>query len=291
VYLNGAILGLTKKDIDLRFDEIVAFAGLDKFIDTAVKNYSSGMYVKLGFSVAINVDPDVLLIDEVLAVGDEAFQRKCSEKFTQLREAGKTIVIVSHGLSMVRSMCDRAIWLEHGKVRGMGRAGDVIDAYLGTVHNEHRDGEETRWGSGEAVIERVELLGSDGQPIDRTRTGDKLTVRVRYRVSEPVRDPVFSVVVYTADGHVVTAPNTNEAGIEIETLEGRGHVDLAVDSLMLLPGLFDISAAITDRTLLHHFDNRHRVIRFEVDPGTPHETYGGVMSLNGEWRITVDEPG
>ncbi|MGH8890340.1 MAG: ABC transporter ATP-binding protein, partial [Acidothermaceae bacterium] len=112
VYLNGSILGLSKKQIDAKFDEIVDFAGLEKFIDTPVKNYSSGMYVRLGFSVAINVDPDVLLVDEVLAVGDENFQRKCSEKFADLRASGKTIVLVSHGLDTVRTMCERAAWLE-----------------------------------------------------------------------------------------------------------------------------------------------------------------------------------
>ena len=134
VYLNGAILGLTKREIDRKFDDIVGFAGLERFIDSPVKNYSSGMYVRLGFSVAINVDPDVLLIDEVLAVGDEEFQRKCLERVNDLRSAGKTIVVVTHSLTTVRSLCDEAIWLEQGVVREAGKADAVADAYLGTVH-------------------------------------------------------------------------------------------------------------------------------------------------------------
>ena len=121
VYLNGSILGMTKREIEQKFDEIVGFAGLERFIDMPVKNYSSGMYVRLGFSVAINVDPDILLVDEVLAVGDEEFQRKCLERVADLREAGKTIVVVTHALGTVRNLCDEAIWLENGVMRDRAR--------------------------------------------------------------------------------------------------------------------------------------------------------------------------
>ena len=161
VYLNGTILGLSKKAIDRKFDDIVGFAGLETFIDTPVKNYSSGMYVRLGFSVAINVDPDVLLVDEVLAVGDENFQRKCSEKFAELRREGKTIVIVSHGLESVRRMCERVAWLDHGILQKIGDTGEVVDSYIDEVHVDRQadvGGSGSRWGSGEARIEQVEML-------------------------------------------------------------------------------------------------------------------------------------
>src|SRR3954465_14677836 len=138
VYLNGSILGLSTAQIDARFDEIVDFAGLGQFIDTPVKNYSSGMYVRLGFSVAINVDPDVLLVDEVLAVGDEQFQRKCNEKFAELRSQNKTIVVVSHGLGLMRTICDELAWLEHGRVRQVGPSGDVIDKYVAEVQTDRQ---------------------------------------------------------------------------------------------------------------------------------------------------------
>ena len=134
VYLNGSILGLSTKEIDRRFDDIVEFAGLHRFIDSAVKNYSSGMYVRLGFSVAIHVDPDILLVDEVLAVGDEQFQTKCAEKFAELRSQGKTIVLVSHSLGAIRSMCENVVWLEHGRIHEMGDAGDVVDSYVRKMH-------------------------------------------------------------------------------------------------------------------------------------------------------------
>ncbi|HEY5156265.1 MAG TPA: ABC transporter ATP-binding protein, partial [Acidimicrobiales bacterium] len=157
IYLNGAILGLGSKDIDRKYDEIVEFAGLERFIDTPVKNYSSGMYVRLGFSVAINVEPDVLLVDEVLAVGDEQFQRKCNEKFAELRAQDKTIVVVSHALGLMRTICDQLAWFEHGHLRMSGDAGDVIDRYVAEVQTDRREGEgddAPRWGSGEAVIEQ-----------------------------------------------------------------------------------------------------------------------------------------
>ena len=154
VYLNGAILGMSKRQLEERFDEIVEFAGLEEFIDSPVKNYSSGMYVRLGFSVAINVDPDILLVDEVLAVGDEAFQRKCSEKFADLKESGKTIVVVSHALGTMRTLCDQLALLEHGNLIAVGPSGEVVETYLGDVHSDHAaDGEHgTRWGSGEGQI-------------------------------------------------------------------------------------------------------------------------------------------
>ena len=287
VHLNGSILGLKRRELDRKFDEIVAFAGLERFIDTPVKSYSSGMYVRLGFSVAINVDPDVLLIDEVLAVGDEQFQRRCSEKFAELKDQGKTVVIVSHSLGSVRSLCDRAAWLEHGVLREVGPAGAVIDGYIDEVHEDREQvaGAGSRWGSGEARIERIELLDAAGRPVDRVHTGDPVTIRLHYAFEERIPKPVFGLAIHTVDGVHVTGPNTREAGCVPDALEGAGHVDLRVAGLLLLPGTYDVSAAVTDFATLHTFDFRHHAFRFDVDPGHPHETYGGIMSLNGAWKV------
>jgi len=179
IFLNGSILGLSKKHIESKFDEIVDFAGLDRFIDTPVKNYSSGMYVRLGFSVAINVDPDVLLVDEVLAVGDEQFQRKCSEKFADLRARGKTIVIVSHSLSTVRTVCDQAAWLQQGRLRMVGPAPAVIDAYIDEVHTERAaegevgadDGSGTAGGGGRRAPVGDQAKGGSNGSSSSTPTG------------------------------------------------------------------------------------------------------------------------
>lgn len=287
VFLNASILGMAKSEVESKFDEIVEFAGLERFIDTPVKNYSSGMYVRLGFAVAVQADPEVLLIDEVLAVGDEQFQRRCNERLSELRHSGATIVVVSHALGSVRNICDRVAWLEHGRLREIGKTSEVIDGYLDEVEVD-REGppvEGSRWGSGEATIERLELVGADGQTINRFHTGDDIRIRLHYRADEVIPSPVFGVAIHTSEGMHVTGPNTREAGLTVDRLTGRGIVDLAVDRCMLLPGTYDLSAALTDREALHTFDYRHRALRFDVGLGTPHESYGGVLSLGGTWTI------
>lgn len=135
IYLNGSILGMSKKEIDAKYDEIVDFSGVADFIEQPVKNYSSGMYVRLGFSVAINVNPDILIVDEVLAVGDQAFQEKCGKKFEDFKEQGKTVILVSHSMESVRALCDSAAWLAHGEVKEIGPADRIIDDYLGSLQD------------------------------------------------------------------------------------------------------------------------------------------------------------
>jgi ABC-type polysaccharide/polyol phosphate transport system ATPase subunit len=287
VYLNGSILGLSKKQIDKRFDDIVGFAGLERFIDTPVKNYSSGMYVRLGFSVAINVDPDVLLIDEVLAVGDEEFQRKCLERVADLREAGKTIVVVTHSMMTVRSLCDEAVWLENGEMKEYGDANEVADAYLGKVQVDKQAEEEadpeSKWSK--VRITRLELLDARGAPTHQVQTGEAVTFRLHYEAEEPVRNPVFSFSVFTPGGVLVTGPNTLEAKVSVDKIEGAGVVDMQVDRLLLLLGDYDLSAECVNDTVTHSYDRRHRDLRFVVRPGEPHETYGGLVSLDGRWTI------
>ena len=287
VYLNGAILGLSKRELDRRFDDIVGFAGLERFIDSPVKNYSSGMYVRLGFSVAINVDPDVLLIDEVLAVGDEEFQRKCLERVADLRASGRTIVVVTHSMQTVRSLCDRAVWLENGVVREEGEAGEVADAYLGQVQVDIQQAEaadpSSRWS--QLRITQVELLDSRGRPTTRVATGDAVTFRMHYEAAEPVRNPVFSFAITTPDGMLVTGPNTKEAEVFVDKVEGGGTVDLHVPRLLLLLGNYDVTVECTNDSVTHSYHRWSRALRFDVVPGVPHETYGGVVSLDGRFSI------
>ena len=284
VYLNGAILGMSKKQLESKFDEIVEFAGLERFIDSPVKNYSSGMYVRLGFSVAINVDPDILLVDEVLAVGDESFQRKCSEKFAELKEQGKTIVVVSHALGTMRTLCDELALLEHGNLVNVGPAGAVVDEYLGDVHVDHvPDGEHgTRWGSGEVQIADIQIIDASGKAVTSMRTGDEVTFRIHYRADQPLDKPVFAVDIHTLNGQHVTSPNTREGGYTADRIEGEGHVDLHVERLLLVPGMYDVGGSISDYACMHMFDCRHRAFRFDVERGTPQESVG-VVSLGGEW--------
>jgi ABC-type polysaccharide/polyol phosphate transport system ATPase subunit len=286
IFLNGSVLGLSKKQLTQRFDEIVQFAGLEHFIDTPVKNYSSGMYVRLGFSVAINVDPDILLVDEVLAVGDAEFQRKCLEKFDEFREGGKTVVIVSHALEGVRNLADTAAWLEHGVLRRLGKSSEVIDEYLTESHvDRDADGQHgSRWGTGEARIEKFDLVDASGEPVKRVRTGDSVVFRLHYRSNALIVKPVWGLGVYTLDGVWVTGPNTHDIGGLPERLEpgAEGWVDLRVDPLLLLPGTYDVSTWLFNMTGGQSYDVRHRSFRFDVEIGEPREE-NGFVSLGGTW--------
>ncbi len=295
VYLNGSILGLNRRDMDAKFEEIVDFAGLAQFIDMPVKSYSSGMYVRLGFSIAINVNPDVLLVDEILAVGDENFQSKCNEKFAQMRASGKTLVVVSHALPVVRSLCDRVVWLEHGVIQHVGKPADIIDEYTVVAHESldagtHSDDESRpgkgRWGSGEVRVERFEVLDSSGSATTRIRTGDKITFRIHYCTDQVISRPVFGVGIDRIDGVHVCAPNNRDANCVPDFVEGEGYVDMTVDRLLLLPGTYDVTPAVADYQIMHIYDSRMRAFRFEVLPGTPREIdAAAVVSLDGSWEV------
>jgi ABC-type polysaccharide/polyol phosphate transport system ATPase subunit len=292
VFLNGAILGLSQKELRRRFDEIVEFAGIGPFIDEPVKNYSSGMYVRLGFSVAINVDPDVLLVDEVLAVGDEAFQRKCNEKFAELRNHGKTIVVVSHGMSTVQNLCDRAAWFSHGKLMAVGPPNEVIDAYVETVQVDREVDEQgrSRWGSGEGRITNVELLDRAGEPVSRLHGGETVVVRIHYEMHQAIERPVFGLHFKTVDGFVVSGPKSRDVECVPEKLNGTGHVDVTFDELRLLPGTYDITAGLSDYSSLHAYDVRRDIVRFDVERGTFLEE-SGVVALGGQWHIDDHKAG
>ncbi len=261
-----------------------------------MKNYSSGMYVRLGFSVAINVDPDILLVDEVLAVGDEQFQRRCNERFADLRAEGRTIVVVSHSLGSIQAICDQVAWLDDGVLQATGDAAEIVDQYLLQVHQERGGGElhatTGRWGTREVSLDDVEVLGADGSATTRVRTGQRVTFRFHWSAESPVRRPVFTLAVHSLDGTSVTNPNTRDAGLVPEELVGSGHVDLVVDRLPLLPGTYDLSGAITDDAALHVYDHRHRALRFDVEAGSPRESWGGLVTFDGRWELSrpADQP-
>jgi len=291
VYLNGSILGLSRREIHRRLDEIVDFAGIEAFIDQPVKNYSSGMYVRLGFSVAINVNPDVLLVDEVLAVGDASFQQKCMEKFADYRREGRTVVVVSHAMGQLRNFCDEVAWLEHGALKGVGPAGSVVDDYVDTTHEDREVTDtasgttEARWGSGEVRISEVQLLDGLGAETRTFRTGDPVTIRMHYDASMEVVKPVFGIGISTLEGQEVTGPNARDRDEVPDLLDGRGHVDFHVDRLCLLPGTYELTVAVYDYTCQQPIDHRHRIMRFDVIPGFPREGVG-VVTLGGRWSYS-----
>ncbi len=290
VFLNGAILGLSQRELKRRFDDIVGFAGLEQFIDHPVKNYSSGMYARLGFSVMINVDPDVLLIDEVLAVGDEQFQRRCMEKIYEFRTSGKTVVIVSHALGTLRNLCDRAAWIHHGEVAKLGLVNDVVDAYLESTGQGVGSGLVTpdapgRLGSGEIRVERVEILDSTGKSVDRVKTGDDVIFRVWWFCDAPVEQPVIAISVSRTDGVVVAGSSSKVGQLDLGYVSTAGRLDFSVDRLPLLPATFVVRVDVTDKTNAHIYDQHLQAVRFDVSPGLDRGA-DGVVTLGGRWSRT-----
>lgn len=299
IYLNGSILGLGKKEIDEKYAQIVAFSELEKFIDMPVKNYSSGMYVRLGFAVAINVDPDILLIDEVLAVGDEAFQRKCSDKIYDFKNSGKTIVVVSHSLEAVRNLCDRVIWLDHGTVRGEGDARTVVDQYLDEVNKREQEKAQapgqpepefqgTRAGTHEIEITGVRFYDKDGKETTFFKTGDTLRCRIEYNAKMRIEGPVFGVAIFRNDGIHITGPNTKVNGFEIKSVEGLGVIEYQVERLPLLAGTYLFSSAVYDSACLKPFDHHDKMYSFKVMPGGTTET-NGLAVLQNSWSLKGSE--
>jgi ABC-2 type transport system ATP-binding protein len=283
VYLNGAILGLTKKQIDARFDEIVDFSGIEPFIDSPVKNYSSGMYVRLGFAIAINVDPEILLIDEVLAVGDAEFQRRCSDKITEFREEGRTIVVVSHALPSIRSLCSQVALLDHGHLVRVGSAEDVIEGYLGEVADRSAlAGASVHRGSGEVLVERVEVLNGTGTAVSSVRTGAPVVFRVQYCAKRAVDDPVFDLAFHTVSGTHVSSATTRQFALRLQVPAGPGILEYNIDHLPLASGHYDIGITVHDTTMTHHLDLVDRVARFTVEPASARDE-GGVVSFRGSW--------
>ena len=298
VYLNGALIGMGSAEMRRKYDAILDFSELADFIDVPVKHYSSGMFARLAFAVSIHLDPEVLLVDEVLAVGDQAFQRKCLDRIARLQAEGVTIVIVSHSLDTLRTVCSRAIWFDHGHVRADGPADRVIRQYVNQgVDEEARHlidaaaaeaREARRWGSRRVELTDVRLTNAAGEPQAVYATGDPLVMRMDYRANEPVAEAVFGLALFRQDGLHLTGPNTSFAGLKLPPLHGTGTVTYTIPALPFLDGLFHVSAAVHAPGDGEMYDYHDRAYTFRVvnpDDGR-HERYG-VMSAGGAWTHTA----
>lgn len=296
IYLNGAILGMSRKRIDAAMDEIVDFSGLDQFIDVPVKVYSSGMYVRLGFAIAVTLDPEILVIDEIIAVGDEEFQRRCFDHLHKLRRRGVTIVFVTHSMGLVQQLCDGAAWLEHGKLKLIGTASEVVDAYMAEVNaaeserlNQKKpvEAEETSGavhsrGTGEVTIDSVELVDAWGQVRQTAQTGSATTIRLRYSCPKPVNDVVFGLSIVHETGMEIAGPNTKQSGLPPFAISEGGYIDYVLDPLALNAGKYYVHVAAVDRTLLHVYDYWDHARELTVQPG-PGSAPNGLIILDGEW--------
>jgi ABC-type polysaccharide/polyol phosphate transport system ATPase subunit len=281
VYLYGAIMGLTRSRMQKRFDSIVSFAGLEAFIDQPVKHYSSGMYVRLGFAVAVEVDPDILLVDEVLAVGDADFQRKCVARMEEFRESGKTMLVISHDLPTIQSISTRILLLDHGRIIGIGDPEHMVEEYESLTRLRNTQSLRREWGTGEARISGVRFLGPSGEPAGTFRWGEPLTAEVSYRSASPIDDPVFGFAVSDSRGRLIYGNNTQIEGLKIARIEGEGSIRLVIDRVLMSRGtyLFSFSIHSADHRINYHrADNCFPV---EIESAKPFE---GVCFMPCRWE-------
>jgi ABC-type multidrug transport system ATPase subunit len=316
IYTNASIFGLTKKEIDKRLDDIIAFSELEEFIDNPVRTYSSGMYMRLAFSVAINVDADILLIDEILAVGDANFQAKCFKRLRGLRDAGVTIVLVTHDTGTVEKFCTKAIWLNDGKIVSGGDPVKTVADYLhfmahknagpmpqaapaagypeeesedvalemvGEISDEQKnsiDYSDTRFGLRYVEITHVEILDAAGASTNVLQAFEPATIVLSYRRHKDLTGYIFGFSFYAADGALVLATNTQLDKLEISRLKQQGRVTVRIDALPLAAGQYDLQVAVVDLDGIP-MDYHRAYCHFDV---LSHDRYG-LISMGRSWEV------
>jgi len=282
IFLNGAIMGLSRRELTAKYDEIVEFAELERFIDTPLKRYSSGMQARLAFSVAVHLDPEVLLIDEVLSVGDYSFQRKSFDRILEFKKRGTHIVFVSHNLGSVATLCDRTLWMRRGQVAQIGRTPEVIEAYLrendAEVAASTTDtGGEAVGGQGDVRIERSEFLDQFGRPADTFRFQDPIRIRLHYDARVPVERPYIQLGVSCDRGHLFMA-NMFFDECRPDVLTGNGYIDCCFENLPLLPGTYQVTCSVL-RDYRVRYQELFNAGSFKVQSQLPEYGYKGELAV------------
>jgi ABC-type polysaccharide/polyol phosphate transport system ATPase subunit len=280
VFLNGALLGIPREDIARKYDAIVDFAGLGEFMDMPVRHYSSGMYVRLGFAVATEVDPDILLIDEVLAVGDVAFQLKCLDRIRRFQRRGKTLLFVSHALQTVEEFCDEAWLVHHGELAEQGPPGEVILKYIRGYMGEGGGVFSQEFGTREVEFGEVALRDGQGALSASFTAGQPLHVDISFLARQPVERPVFGYSIKTANGQFLYGTNTQVQGVEIPRISGAGRVRLTLDPLLLRQGQYLLSLAIHSWDHATQYHRREDWYPFKV---ANEDAALGPFRLGGVW--------
>ena len=318
VYLYGAIMGMNRKEMDGKIDSIFEFAELERFRDAKLKNFSSGMYMRLAFATAISTDPDVLLLDEVLAVGDEAFQKKCHDKMDEYRRNGKTIVFVSHALGVVEEMCKRSILLTKGLVKSEGYSEKVIYDYHanlfkkeeGDLQRQHEktikqmkviqedmaqapvinnnqvkieEKQPNRWGSREIEITDVQFYNENGDKTSLFKTGEKMVVGIKYFANKRVEKPVFGAAIHRNDGVHVNGTNCKFYDEILDCIEGEGEIEYIINSLPLLEDTYMLTAAIYDYKCITPYDHHEQSYLFKIIKNNIQDK--GMIYIPCEWRF------
>jgi lipopolysaccharide transport system ATP-binding protein len=269
IYLNAAILGMKKKDVQKKFDSIVEFADIGDFINAPVKHYSSGMFVRLGFAVAVHSDPDILLIDEVLAVGDEEFRRKCIVKMNDLQKNGTTIVFVSHSLTVMEGFCSKAIWLDKGMKKEQGTVSRVIDSYLRNIAGTSSiKGERVvkRWGSKEAEIMNVNLLNRNNMAVNKVKSGEETSIIIQVKFNKSISNPIFGIIIKDDREETVYETNTRWQHMCFGTFkEGEEILVTFKQRMQLLGGRYYLNVAVAYSDGMTFCDWQERTLEFAIE--------------------------
>lgn len=301
IYLNGTIMGISKKEMDKKLDEIISFADIGEHINQPVKTYSSGMFVRLAFAVAINVEPDILIVDEALAVGDTRFQLKCMDKFVEFMERGKTVLFVSHDINSIKRFCKRCIWINNGKLIMDGKTDEVTDHYLDFLKSElpieeylecknnpkaalDRDEKDDNGSSGPEIAEflSLTLYDKDNNEIDEITHGEDVKVRIEYNVADTnVNEPVIGLAIRSVDNKYICGLNTLLDNVSVNWESGKNVCELVYEKFNLTGGNYYFDVAIFDRTATVPIDYRSKAKSFFVKMGYIAE---GVVVLNHHWN-------
>ena len=290
IYLSASIYGLRKQEVDRRFDSIVEFSELNKVIDLPVRTYSAGMYMRLGFAIAVNVDADILLLDEVFAVGDEAFQRKCSERILDFRRQGKTIAFVSHSGQALEQMCDRGVLLSNGLVEFDGETGGAIRRYQELLAGEEDPAERAaglrEWGTGEARVTAVALSGVGGQPAEIFPSGEQLALQITVEAGEPIDPPVLTIELRDLQGALLSRVDRDLGTLGWDSAEGEIDVRFEVPRLPLVEGRFQFNVSLRDRETTRRYHSIEKAAEFTVVPGG---VARGFLLFEGQWSLRPSE--
>ena len=298
VYMNGALMGFSRREMERRLPDIVAFADIGEYINQPVRTYSSGMYMRLAFSAAINVDPDILIIDEILSVGDENFQSKCRQKIQEFRQKGGTVLLVSHQMITIENICNRVYLLDHGRLRAEGKPSEVIPVYKKILQGgpeavPYRPHEESvpdnfkRWGTKNIEITNVYFRNRNNERViyNDLRPNEELVVVIEFSADREVERPVFGVAIYRDDGVQVLGTNTKAIGFNIASVQGKGAIEYVVDRLPLIPGKFFLSVSVSDSDIFVAYDLWHHCLSFRIIQSDLVKDRVGVVHLNGKWKL------
>jgi ABC-type polysaccharide/polyol phosphate transport system ATPase subunit len=289
VFLSGSILGMRRREIEAKFERIVEFSGVASFIDMPVKWYSSGMYVRLGFAVAAHLEPDILLVDEVLAVGDAAFQRQCIDRLNELRRAGMTMLFISHDLLSIEKLCDRVALIEKGRLVANGAPHDIVSTYqqmTAASHTAVMADANVAAPNAAAHVDGVTFHDPQGHEVMSAHTGEPLIARLRYSVARTVRDAVVELFYYSRDGRVLHCQqSTGVAGGELTLVPGGGAVEFSMPGLGLQPGVYAIGATIRERSAAETIDWWYGRTTLWVEPGRP---VRGYFYTPHDWRLVAE---